>query len=211
MNKWAMMYDRGNAYGGENRYDAMEDRGNEMRRRRDERGRYMEMEGRYDNYDRYDRYDNYDRRNEMRGSLIGFEREKDAGLIGPDNRYNEIKNGKIIPMQEKKRGMEQGGEKDTEQLDKRTAKKWVESMKGAPFAEEEAKKYAEEMGLDDEEIFPSFYAAMNAVYTDYKMVARMFHVDRPEFYAEMAKAFICDEDAVENKAKMYYENVVEHK
>lgn len=209
MNKWAMMYgdthDRYNEYGG----------GMDARRYRDEKGRYAEMDdrydrgNRYDRYDTYDRYDAYDRRNEMRGALIGFEREKEAGLIGPDNRYNEIRDGKVIPMQDKKHGMDR--EKDMEQLDKHTAKKWVSEMKGAPFSEDEAWRFAEKMGMDDEEIFPSFYAAMNAMATDYMHVAKEFHVHRPEFYAALAKAFICDEDAVENKAKMYYEHIVEHK
>lgn len=206
MNKWAMMY------GNSDRYDGMSD-GMDMRRSRDEDGRYndragmrMDME---DRYNRQDRYNAYDRGGEMRSSLIGFEREKEAGLIGPDNRYNEIRNGKVIPMHEKGKG--QSGGTDAAQLDMKTARQWVEDMKGAPFSEKEAWNFAEKMGLDDEEIFPSFYAAMNAAYTDYMKVAREFHVHRPEFYAALAKAFICDEDAVENKTKMYYEHIVEHK
>lgn len=215
MNKWAMMY--GN---NEDRY-GMRESEMEGRRYRGEDGRYtdrpgMRMDDRYERDDRYDRYDRYsrydrhepeDRGREMRSSLIGFEREKEAGLIGPDNRYNMIRDGKVIPMQDKKHGHEQ----EAEQLDKHTAKQWVEEMKGAPFSEDEAWHYAEKMGLDDEEIFPSFWAAMNAVYTDYKRVAKEFHVDKAEFYAALAKAFICDEDAVENKVKVYYEHIVEHK
>lgn len=205
MNKWAMMY------GNSDRYNEMNG-GMDARRNRGGDGRYNEMEDRrnemyggYDRSNRYDRYDRYDRSSEMRGDLIGFERKKEEGLIGPDNRYNEIRNGKVIPMQrEEKRGKE-----EEKQLSMKEARKWVEEMKGAPFSEEDAWRYAQEMGLDDEEIFPSFFAAMNAVYTDYEKVAKEFHVHKPEFYAKMAKAWICDEDAVENKAAMYYKNVVE--
>lgn len=211
MNKWAMMY------GGNDRYQE-HDENMEMRRYRGEDGRYtdrpgMRMDERYERDDRYDRYDRYDRHepesrgDDMRRRMIGYEREKEAGLIGPDNRYNEIRDGKVIPMQDKKHAQEKG----EEQLDMRDAEKWVHEMKGAPFTEKEAWHFAERMGMDDEEVFPSFFAAMNAMYTDFKRVAKEFHADKPEFYAALAKAFICDEDAVENKTKVYYEHIVEHK
>lgn len=193
MNKWAMMYGAGN-----DRYSEGENE-REMRRRRDERGRYMEMDGRRNEmYGRSDRYDAYDR--EMRGEqLIGFKREE--ATIGPDGRYNDRREGMVIPMNA------HGGQK---QLTREEARKWMHEMKHTAFEEEDAMRYARKMGLDDEEIFPSYWTVMNALVTDYEDVARKHGVHKPEFYADLAKAWICDEDAVENKAAMYYRYVVEH-
>jgi hypothetical protein len=41
-------------------------------------------------------------------------------------------------------------------------------------------------------------------------VARKFGVDRDEFYACMAKAWLEDADAVPDKAAQYYAHVVRH-
>ena len=51
---------------------------------------------------------------------------------------------------------------------------------------------------------------MNAMYSDYCKVAKRYGVDRPEFFAEMAKAWLEDKDAVPNKAAMYYDCIVKH-
>lgn len=200
MNKWAMMYG-----GSSGRYDEGGDE-REMRRRRDERGRYMEADDRPGMYGANNRYDTFDRQSrseggrEMRGEqLIGFKREE--ATIGPDGRYNDRREGMVIPMNM------HGGQK---QLTREEARKWMREMKHTAFEEEEAMRYARKMGLDDEEIFPSYWAVINALVTDYEDVARKHGVHKPEFYADLAKAWICDEDAVENKAAMYYRYVVEH-
>lgn len=54
-----------------------------------------------------------------------------------------------------------------------------------------------------------WYAIINAVHSDYCMVAKQFGVDNVDFYAELAKAWLCDEDAKEDKAKKYWEYIVE--
>lgn len=46
---------------------------------------------------------------------------------------------------------------------------------------------------------------MNALATDYGKVAKKFGVDKVDFWAELAKAFIRDKDANYSKVKMYYE------
>lgn len=48
----------------------------------------------------------------------------------------------------------------------------------------------------------AFFAAMNMMYSDYCAVARMFGVDRPDFYAQLAKAFLLDKDAGEPEEKI---------
>ena len=52
-----------------------------------------------------------------------------------------------------------------------------------------------------------FYAALNMVYSDYAAVAKKMGVDRPEYYAHMAKAFLCDEDAEDGKLVKYKEYI----
>jgi hypothetical protein len=49
-------------------------------------------------------------------------------------------------------------------------------------------------------------------YSDYCKVAQKYGVDRPEFYADMAKAFLKDKDfhgEPEEKLYLYYKCIVE--
>lgn len=50
---------------------------------------------------------------------------------------------------------------------------------------------------------------MNAMYSDYAAVAKKFGVTSPEFYACMAKAWMEDKDAKEDKTALYYRYIVE--
>ena len=51
---------------------------------------------------------------------------------------------------------------------------------------------------------------MNVMYSDYYGVAAKYGLDRPEFYADLAKAFLMDKDAGGAEAKMagYYHGIV---
>ena len=53
--------------------------------------------------------------------------------------------------------------------------------------------------------------AMNRMYSDYYSVAIAFNVNVPEFYAELAKAFLFDKDAKSPKDKIsaYYNCIVD--
>ena len=55
-----------------------------------------------------------------------------------------------------------------------------------------------------------WWAAMNMMYSDYYGVAAKYGLDRPEFYADLAKAFLMDKDAGGPEEKMagYYHGVV---
>lgn len=55
----------------------------------------------------------------------------------------------------------------------------------------------------------TFWCVMCMMYSDYYKVARAHGVDTPEFYADMAAAFLDDEDAAPNKAGRYYHCVAE--
>ena len=59
----------------------------------------------------------------------------------------------------------------------------------------------------------TFWACLNMMYSDYYSVAAKYGLDRPEFYADLAKAFLMDKDAGGAEAKMavYYHGVVARK
>ena len=56
----------------------------------------------------------------------------------------------------------------------------------------------------------TFWACLNMMYSDYYSVAAKYGLDRPEFYADLAKAFLMDKDAGGPEEKMagYYHGVV---
>ena len=47
------------------------------------------------------------------------------------------------------------------------------------------------------------------MFSDYYPVAKKHNVNTPEFYADLAAAFINDKDASKDKVEKYYECVVE--
>lgn len=52
-----------------------------------------------------------------------------------------------------------------------------------------------------------FFVALNMMYADYCEVAQKMGVDRPDYYACMARAFLEDEDASEHKLAKYMERI----
>lgn len=52
---------------------------------------------------------------------------------------------------------------------------------------------------------------MNMMYSDYCAVATKYNANKPEFYADMAKAFLCDKDAPSPTEKLaaYYHGIVD--
>ena len=94
------------------------------------------------------------------------------------------------------------------------ARHWVEDMqnadgsRGGRWSYEEIKQYAKNFGITGEEKIIEFYAMINAMYSDYCKVAKMFDVNKPDFYAELAKAWMNDKDAVPDKTAMYLECIV---
>lgn len=69
---------------------------------------------------------------------------------------------------------------------------------------------AENMGVPANIPRWAWGVAMNMMYSDYYDVAVKFGQNRPEFYAALAKAFLCDKDAPEGTEKLmrYWEHVV---
>ena len=55
-----------------------------------------------------------------------------------------------------------------------------------------------------------FWITMNMMYSDYQGVAKKYGIDKPEFYADMARGFLMDKDSKQGREKLeaYYEYVV---
>lgn len=100
-------------------------------------------------------------------------------------------------------------------LTRAEAEKWVRGMVdaeghwGGRWTLAEIKQYAGNFGVTGAENVIDFYAVMNAMATDYGEVAKAHGVDNVDFYADMAKAFIHDRDAVQGKVVRYYEDIAE--
>lgn len=96
------------------------------------------------------------------------------------------------------------------------AKRWTEHMKnsdgskGPHWTQEQTAAVAGSVGVHN--VAPwVWYAAMNMMYSDYWESATRYGVDRPEYYADLAKEFLFDKDAVgpEEKLAGYYHGIVE--
>lgn len=167
----------------EDMYDEME-----MRRRRDRRGRFtseMEMRG--------------ERGGNRQARQIGFRQERgERARMGGGGRGEK---------------MEMGGAEEMEgEMDEDTAEEWMESLenedgtKGPHWKMEQTERLMEQRGIECDPV--EFWCAINIMYSDYSKVARAHGVNKVEFYADLAKAFLKDKDAVDGKLMVYYECVV---
>ena len=101
-------------------------------------------------------------------------------------------------------------------LNKESVMGWVEEMvdddgvHGGKYSWHQAQQYALNVGVSGEQRVLEFYWAMNAMYADYHKVAKKFGVDKPDFYACLAKAFIEDPDAVKDKVEKYVKHITRH-
>jgi hypothetical protein len=88
-----------------------------------------------------------------------------------------------------------------------------DGTRGVHFCEEQVKRACEQAGIDCEEFGEDvFCLAMNMMYSDYCKVAKKYGVDMPEYYADLAKAFLRDKDfdgKPEEKLYLYYKAIVE--
>lgn len=96
--------------------------------------------------------------------------------------------------------------------------KWLEKMEGADgsigpmWTEEETTSVAKKIGVDFKNFTPKeFQVAMDMMYSDMCEVAEEFNVNKPEFYAKLAKAWLIDEDTLKGGKKLsaYHEYLVE--
>ena len=99
-------------------------------------------------------------------------------------------------------------------MDRQTAEDWTRRMKnedgttGAHWTMEQAEQVMRQHGIQCEPA--EFYAALNMLYSDFCEIFKKHGVNKIDFYADMAKAWLDDKDAVSDKLSAYYEYVVKH-
>ena len=95
------------------------------------------------------------------------------------------------------------------------ARRWTEHMEnddgsmGAHWTLEQTTAVANSIGVHVDPWI--WFAALNMEYSDNFEVAQKYGLDRPEYYADLAKAFLFDEDGGGPEAKIagYYYGIVE--
>lgn len=198
----------------------------EMRRRRDRRGRFMEAENNDMRYEGY-RNESGNTREYQNADMRSAGNESRMKIIypGTDRAENRMEGNEehpkpyLLPRAIGFHGAEEKHQKGSsehqhKELDQRTAQEWTQKMesedgsKGPRWTIEQVKPLMMQVRFTGNPL--EFWAIMNALYSDYCMVAEKYGVSRPEFFAELAKAWLEDKDAVPNKAAMYYDCIVKH-
>ena len=95
------------------------------------------------------------------------------------------------------------------------ARRWTEHMEnddgsmGAHWTLEQTAAVANSIGVHVDPWI--WFAALNMEYSDNFEVAQKYGLDRPEYYADLAKAFLFDKDGGGPEAKIagYYHGIVE--
>jgi hypothetical protein len=179
---------------------------------------------------------NYDRMRLMRGRQIGYDYdgrdEYEPDYQSPRNRrpysrYDRrgaVEPGRDMPDRDRMPRDHYGGQRggsmgrmepdESEGMEYEEAEQWVEMMarpdggRGAKWKYEDAERIMREKKIKCDPV--EFWAAMNAMYSDYYKVAKHYGVANDEFFAKMAEAFICDDDAVLDKVQAYWECIVRH-
>lgn len=92
---------------------------------------------------------------------------------------------------------------------------WAKDMKnmdgssGAHWSMEDTETVRKTRNINDCKP-EDFWISMNMMYSDYQGVAKKYGIDKPEFYADMARGFLMDKDSKQGREKLeaYYEYVV---
>lgn len=155
-------------------------------------------------------------------------RDRDMGDYG----YEDMRRGDYGYDMARGRGRGRGGRRDygdygdyadygeEMKLTKRDFEKWKKELKnsdgtkGEHFHKEQIEQMAKQWGTDVNKYGGAdvFAMTMNMMYSDYCGVAKKYGVDRPEYYAELSKAFLDDKDFEgegAEKLALYYKCIVE--
>ena len=189
-------YGRTEAHGGEMNYPRSEIDEPESRRRRDSRGRF---------------------RSEMDGGSGGNIEMHHPGPYFPPPVYERMNTIGFAAHDGSERGnllmMHGGASERHDKLDDQTAREWMENLqnedgsKGPHWTIDQTTQVMKKKGISCDPL--EFWVAMNAMYSDYSKVAQKYNVNNVDYYADLAKAWLYDSDAVKNKAAAYYHYVVE--
>lgn len=105
-----------------------------------------------------------------------------------------------------------GGASGVEGFNEDMAKKWTKGMKNADgskgehWSMEQIKALMNQRGVRKNAA--EVYAIINSLYSDFCKVLNKYGFNSPEAYLDLAVAWLDDEDAVDDKAMAYYENIV---
>lgn len=97
-------------------------------------------------------------------------------------------------------------------MSREAAEKWTAKMENADGSRgehwnyDQAEQVMRRQGIRCDPA--EFYATINMLWSDYGAVARKYGVDNPEFWADLSRAFLDDEDAVPDKVEMYHRYIV---
>ena len=96
-------------------------------------------------------------------------------------------------------------DRDThEPITEHKARKWVEHMTtGEHYKPEVTEQHRAALCPDCEKW--EYFVAMNAMYADFSKTAKEMGIDKPEYYARLARDFIHDDDAGPGKVAKYME------
>lgn len=131
------------------------------------------------------------------------------GFMGGEDRGPSMHGGKHRQQEQR-----MGQSSEARPFDHEMAKEWTRGLKnedgssGPHYTTEQAKSLMAQVRMEGEPM--EFWAVLNSMYSDYCKVLKKFGLDRPEVYAELAKAWLDDKDAVEGKAAAYFECIVKH-
>lgn len=104
------------------------------------------------------------------------------------------------------------GKGESEPVSRQQAERWTEAMEnedgsqGPHWSMEQTKQVQAQQDINCDPI--EFYVAMNMMYSDYMKVAKKLGVNKIDFYACMAKAFLDDKDVSPGKLRRYFDSVV---
>lgn len=199
--------------GAQNNMDYGESRFRDRRGREHyDNGRFAPMRGAMGEGGNMDARQTYNTRNND-GHVVDFKAE--YGRRAPQSRqigFERMENNYMGGGSKGGRMQMGGAQGYSEGMDMETAKEWTRSMKnedgtkGGHWTFEQAKQLIEQRKLKVDPI--EFYAILNAVYSDYCKVAKKHNINNMDFYVDLAVAWLEDEDAVPDKAMMYYECIV---
>lgn len=144
----------------------------------------------------------------------------------PAPRYPDVEYGRRMPQigfsqngdWDKRSGQYERGGADSrsikmprQHLTHDEAEEWCDNMvnadgtKGPHWTYAQASQLMAQRGIDCDPM--DFWVTLNMMHSDYSKVAKAYSTDNPNFYADMAAAFLCDEDAVKDKLVQYWEHI----
>lgn len=189
-----------------NPYRNIPERGMDRWGRREHDSQMNRMDGRYD--DRMMHYQDRGRYNDNRERYIDLpevysQRNPEIRTKGYEPSYG---------MNYKRSEME-----DYE-ISEQEIQKWLKEMKnedgtrGAHWTKEQTTPFAKSHGIVlNEDVDETIWnLVMNIMYSDNCKTAKKYGVDKPDYYADLAKDWLEDEDGLQGREKVsaYYENIV---